>query len=92
MIDTWFFCRQVPLDPEHETGICQVFLAFDLASVSGAAHAARVVQEIVDHFQEPSREGERARYPGERTLETRRQNLAEGIPVEPSVWEVVKNL
>jgi LDH2 family malate/lactate/ureidoglycolate dehydrogenase len=32
------------------------------------------------------------RYPGERTLETRRQNLEQGIPVEPSIFELVCSL
>ena len=32
------------------------------------------------------------RYPGERTLETRRQNLEQGIPVEPSIFELVRSL
>jgi 3-dehydro-L-gulonate 2-dehydrogenase len=85
---TW----QVPLDPEKEIGISQVFLAFDVASFSDAANAGRVVQQIVEHFHEPSRDGTRARYPGERTLEMRRKNLAEGIPVDPSIWELVKTL
>jgi LDH2 family malate/lactate/ureidoglycolate dehydrogenase len=30
------------------------------------------------------------RYPGARTLDTRRHNLAEGIPVDPSVWQLVQ--
>jgi LDH2 family malate/lactate/ureidoglycolate dehydrogenase len=33
-----------------------------------------------------------ARYPGERTLETRRRNLADGIPVEPSDWDWLQSV
>jgi LDH2 family malate/lactate/ureidoglycolate dehydrogenase len=32
----------------------------------------------------------RVRYPGERTLDTRRRSAAEGIPVEPSIWQLVQ--
>jgi 3-dehydro-L-gulonate 2-dehydrogenase len=85
---TW----QVSLDPVKETAISQVFLAFDLTSFSDAAGATRVVERIVEHFQAPSGDLARARYPGERTLETRRRNLAEGIPVESSIWALVKTL
>ncbi|HCV23999.1 MAG TPA: 2,3-diketo-L-gulonate reductase, partial [Candidatus Latescibacteria bacterium] len=32
-------------------------------------------------------EGERVTYPGQRSAETRRQNLAEGIPVDAELWQ-----
>jgi LDH2 family malate/lactate/ureidoglycolate dehydrogenase len=31
------------------------------------------------------------RYPGERTLDTRRQNMEDGIPVEPSAWRFLES-
>jgi len=77
---TW----QIPVDPERETGLSQVFVAFDLSSMAGGDVANRVADEIIDHVG--------ARYPGERTLETRRRNLAEGVPVEPSIWREVQEL
>jgi LDH2 family malate/lactate/ureidoglycolate dehydrogenase len=33
--------------------------------------------------------GRCVRYPGERTLETRRRNMEEGVPVDPEIWEAV---
>jgi 3-dehydro-L-gulonate 2-dehydrogenase len=29
------------------------------------------------------------RYPGEKTLRTRKENLEKGIPVEPDIWQDV---
>jgi 3-dehydro-L-gulonate 2-dehydrogenase len=77
---TW----QIPVDPERETGLSQVFVAFDLSSIAGRDLAGRVADEIIDHVG--------VRYPGGRTLETRRRNLAEGVPVEPSIWREVQEL
>jgi 3-dehydro-L-gulonate 2-dehydrogenase len=40
-----------------------------------------------------SQKGEgRPRYPGERVLETRRENMEKGVPVEPSIWREVQDL
>jgi LDH2 family malate/lactate/ureidoglycolate dehydrogenase len=36
--------------------------------------------------------GERVRYPGERVLQTRSENLAKGIPVEPAIWREIQQL
>ncbi len=81
--------HQVPATPETETSLSQVFLAIALPS---ASEAARIAEAIVDDLHAPSLAGEQARYPGERTLETRRVNLARGIPVEPSVWNAIREL
>jgi LDH2 family malate/lactate/ureidoglycolate dehydrogenase len=32
------------------------------------------------------------RYPGQHMLETRRKNMVEGIPVEPSIWKEIQEL
>lgn len=84
--------HQVPSNPEHETGLSQVFVAFDLASRLEPAFVENTAEEIVAHLRDPDGEGMRARYPGERTLETRKQNMEEGIPVEPSIWRYVQSL
>ena len=41
---------------------------------------------FIEHLQERGTEGEKTRYPGRRTLGTRGENFAQGIPVEPSIW------
>ena len=83
--------HQIAVGPEDETALSQIFVAFDLASLSDPRGADAVVDAILDYAQQPTRDGTRVRYPGERTIETRRQSLAEGIPVDSSVWELVLN-
>jgi 3-dehydro-L-gulonate 2-dehydrogenase len=75
--------HEIPADPERESGLSQVFIAFDVSSMRGA-NDGRIVDGILEHLD--------ARYPGERTLETRRRNLADGIPVEPSDWDWLQSV
>ena len=82
--------HQVPADSDEEAGLSQVFIAFNISSFDEPNAAMRVADQIIEHLQMPSPKGERVRYPGERTLETRRRNLEEGIPVEPSIWQRVQ--
>ena len=82
--------HQVPATPEGETALSQVFIALDIASLSDPAATNRIVDAIVEDLRSRPTGGDRIRYPGERTLETRRQNLVQGIPVDPSVWELVQ--
>ena len=71
--------HEIQTNPEQETGLSQTFIAIDVNSMTGVSDAARIANKVVEHLG--------ARYPGERTLETRRRNLSEGIPVEASDWE-----
>jgi 3-dehydro-L-gulonate 2-dehydrogenase len=75
--------HDIPTVPEQETGLSQVFLAFDVPSIAGRAEATRIVDAILADL--------RVRYPGERAFDTRRQSLAEGIPVEPSAWQFLES-
>ena len=83
--------HQIAMDPEGETGLSQIFLAFDVASLSDRRGADAVVDAILDYARQPTSDGTRVRYPGERTIETRRQSLADGIPVDQAVWTLVLN-
>jgi len=74
--------HEIPKVPEQETGLSQVFLAFDVPSIAGRDEATRIVDAILADL--------RVRYPGERALETRRQYLDQGIPVEPSAWQFLE--
>jgi 3-dehydro-L-gulonate 2-dehydrogenase len=84
--------HQIDQDPEKETGLSQVFLAFNPASFGEAQEAAWVVDRIIEYIQAPSAHGRDVRYPGERTLRIRKQNLEAGISVDPSVWNEVQRL
>jgi 3-dehydro-L-gulonate 2-dehydrogenase len=76
--------HQIPVHPEQETGLSQVFIAVDRSRLDPSATTPGTVDAILEDLQ--------ARYPGQRTLETRRQNLEQGIPVEPSIFELVRSL
>jgi 3-dehydro-L-gulonate 2-dehydrogenase len=84
--------HQIPADPERETKLSQVFIAIDPgAGQTGAS--VNLADQILEHFESPlSADGEHVRYPGERVFETRKENLANGIPVEPAIWQEVHAL
>lgn len=84
--------HQIAPHPDQETGLSQVFIAFNPASFDGVETTARVAEQIIEHLQSPSPNGEAPRYPGERTLGIRQRNMREGIPVEPAIWRHVQSL
>jgi 3-dehydro-L-gulonate 2-dehydrogenase len=82
--------HQVSTDPEQETGLSQVFIAIDVSTLDESGE--RIADEIVEHLHASTTSGDTVRYPGERTLDTRRRNLEQGVPVEPSIWHHVRGL
>ncbi len=80
--------HQIAADSHKEIGPSQVFIAFDLSTIDKNGIAALVTNEIIEYLQTAkSSEDRRVRYSGKRTLEIRKQNLAEGVPVEAQIWE-----
>jgi 3-dehydro-L-gulonate 2-dehydrogenase len=85
--------HQITPDSLKETGLSQIFIAFAPSLLDQGNDSAKVVDQIIAYVQGAQRSGnETIRYPGERTLEIRKQNLAEGIPVEPGLWQQVQQL
>ena len=83
--------HQLPSDTLRESGVSQVFIAINLPSVDEKGFADRISQDIVEALQKLSDSaGGHVRYPGEKTLKTRLENLEKGIPVEPSIWQEVQ--
>ena len=80
---------QVPVDPEQETGLSQMFIAFSASSLGGPNGGHGIADAIIANLHEGNGN---VRYPGERTLQTRRSSLEQGVPVDPSVWRVVQDL
>ncbi|HTQ59316.1 MAG TPA: 3-dehydro-L-gulonate 2-dehydrogenase [Candidatus Solibacter sp.] len=82
---------QIPAEPEHETKLSQVFIAFDPRTLEQSENSASIADEIVEHLLLPSAaSGEQVRYPGERVLQTRKENLAHGVPVDATIWAEVQ--
>jgi 3-dehydro-L-gulonate 2-dehydrogenase len=83
--------HQIKVNTIHETSLSQVFLAFDLPSIDTGGARERVVDQIVHSLVGGDAEAAaELRYPGEKTLEIRKENLELGIPVEPRIWEQVQ--
>ena len=80
--------HEISTDPLRESGLSQVFIAFDPASAGGQGWTEVVDRIVADlHAADDS-----VRYPGERTRDTRERNLREGVPVDPEVWAAVRRL
>ena len=52
----------------------------------------RSADQIIESMQTQSTNDGHIRYPGEKTLQTRKENMATGIPVDPKVWQEVCSL
>jgi 3-dehydro-L-gulonate 2-dehydrogenase len=68
--------HQIPADPEREIGVCQIFLALNTSQFPDAGPIAEGVIGSLGGV----------RYPGERVLRVREENLAEGIPIDEVTW------
>jgi 3-dehydro-L-gulonate 2-dehydrogenase len=85
--------HQIATEPERENGLSQVFIALDASSLNPNRTPSRIADQVIEYFQlPPNSAGERVRYPGQRVLATRKENLAHGIPVEPSIWQQLDSL
>jgi 3-dehydro-L-gulonate 2-dehydrogenase len=80
--------HEIPQDPEEETGLSQIFIAIDPASMSSGRGLNRMTDAVVAHLH--AGEGD-VRYPGERTPATRQRSLREGVLVDAGIWAAVKS-
>ena len=82
--------HHIPSDPLAETGLSQFFLAISIVTREDLAN--RILDAIVTHLHaSPTIAGEAVYYPGERTLQRRKENLAKGIPVDQEIWQMVND-
>jgi 3-dehydro-L-gulonate 2-dehydrogenase len=81
--------HEVAPNPEAETALSQVFLAFSPEVAGGSVAIAALAEDVLQHFagRDVDSAAVAVRYPGERAFETRQRNLREGIPVDAEVWE-----
>jgi len=83
---------QLPADPLQESGLSQVFIAINLAALQPAAESAAVADDILHFFSGEESQGTHIRYPGERVLADRAENLALGVPVDESLWNEILSM
>jgi len=91
MLSAGFATYQIPADESLETGVSQVFLAFNLAALGPVEDAMAIADRILNHLQANAGDSD-IRYPGEQVLKTRVENHLLGIPVDAAIWEEVRNL
>lgn len=77
-----------------EVGVSQVFIAISLQKLHNFPAIQHTITGIINDFlhSEPAGNGFPVRYPGQRVVETRRENQAQGIPVNRKVWEEITSL
>lgn len=77
-----------------EYGLSQMFIAIDAKQVAGNDMLENIVNESLDYIKasEPATENGKIFYPGELEINTRKEHLENGIPVEDVVWEKLKSL
>lgn len=77
-----------------ETDISQIFIAIDISKLGNHSVITKTVEEIIEDYHQslvadPSK---KITYPGERVLNSRKKNLANGIPVLKTVWDKIMAL
>ncbi len=77
-----------------EVGLTQIMIAIDPSKANTPDVTDSIVNHIVSDIKssEPANEGGQVFYPGEHELITRRDNLANGIPIMDEVWEKIISL
>lgn len=77
-----------------EYGLSQVFIAIDISKLHNYSSIAGMVENIINdyHGSIPVDTSKKVTYPGERVLQTRKKNLANGIPVQQNVWKIIMDL
>jgi 3-dehydro-L-gulonate 2-dehydrogenase len=77
-----------------ERAVSQVFIAFDIAKPAGAAWIEAEVENMIADLRtaQPDASDAAVLFPGERVLKTRQENLANGIPVDETVWQEILNM
>lgn len=74
-----------------ESAVSQVFIAIKLSSLQNSSAINSVINSIIKdyHSSEPDDTSNNILYPGERVLQTRKENSENGIPVNTDVWNEI---
>lgn len=81
-------------ETEDEYGISQVFIAIDQSKFNMTEITDEIINSTLDDIKKstPNDSNTNILYPGERVIDTRKENLKKGIPVEESIWNEIINL
>jgi len=79
---------------QEEYSVSQVFICLDVSKLPNHSIITTTIHNIILDYHQSITENSSKKvvYPGERVVETRRVNLANGIPVLKKVWEEILRL
>ncbi len=79
---------------EAEYGVSQVFVAIDISKLGNFPAIENTIEAIIGDYKKsvPINSKSEIRYPGERVVQTRANNLSNGIAVNKTVWEEIIQL
>ncbi|MES1218248.1 MAG: 3-dehydro-L-gulonate 2-dehydrogenase [Bacteroidota bacterium] len=79
---------------EIESGLSQIFIAFDTSKFGTSSAIAGMIENIINDYHQSVVTGSTKKiiYPGEKALETRKNNLEYGIPVMQKIWNEIMKL
>ncbi|HSK68064.1 MAG TPA: 3-dehydro-L-gulonate 2-dehydrogenase [Candidatus Limnocylindria bacterium] len=80
--------------PGDEHGMSQVFIAVHFSAIAPAEDVNRILDDALADLAQsaPDGRGGRIAWPGQRALQTREDNLKNGIPVDERVWATIQAL
>ena len=86
--------HQLSTDFLHESGISQVFFAIHPQAFGSDPRVDHLADDIVAsiHNTKPIKPDTKMRYPGERTIAIRDENMRLGIPIDKALWDEVLTL
>lgn len=79
---------------EVEYGLSQVFVVIDIRHLGNYSAIPTLLQQIIQDYHQsiPEDDKKNITYPGERVIQIRKQNLANGIPVLRNIWARIREL
>jgi 3-dehydro-L-gulonate 2-dehydrogenase len=79
---------------EDEYGVSQVFIAIDPKKLMNYPAIQNALDATIKDLKNSSliNENSPVRYPGERVLQIRKENLQKGIPVDTRIWDEIRGL
>lgn len=79
---------------DSESNISQVFIAIQLKNLHNFPAIEKSIDNIIDDLRKSVHidENTKIRYPGEKVVDIRNENLKNGIPVRKDIWEKIVNL
>lgn len=79
---------------KDEKNLSQVYIAISLDKLPNKSSVSEIVNNIIADYHNSVPENEKTKilYPGERVLNTRANNLKNGIPVDTNVWNKILEL